>query len=58
MGKSLKTKILEALEREPLSAFELAEKLGTKTQFLRLAKLEEEGLIEYDLATEKWHLKK
>lgn len=58
LAKTLRTKILEVLEKESLNALELAERLKTKPQFLRLAKLEEEGLIELDLATDKWHLKR
>ena len=58
MGKSLRDRILETLKKESLTAFELAERLGTKPHHLRfwLWKLEEKGLVEYDLATAKWHL--
>ncbi|MBA7646891.1 hypothetical protein ES703_54657 [subsurface metagenome] len=57
MAKSLKDKILEALKKEGLTLFELSEKLGMKTHDL-VWKLEEEGLIEHDFATGKWHLKR
>ena len=57
MAKSLRDRILEALKKEGLTIFELFERLGMKSHYL-LWKLEEEGLIEYDLATGKWHLKR
>jgi len=58
VAKSLKNRILEALKKEDLTGLELAERLGMKPYYFMLSKLEEEGLIEYDLATEKWHLKR
>ena len=57
MAKSLKDRILEALKKESLTAPELSERLGMKSHYL-LWNLEEEGLIEYDVAAGKWHLKK
>ncbi len=57
MAKSLKDRILEALKKERLTVFDLSERLGTKPNYF-LSKFEEEGLIEYDLATEKWCLKR
>ncbi|GAI80937.1 unnamed protein product, partial [marine sediment metagenome] len=50
-------RILEALKKEKLTLFELSERLGIKSPYL-LWKLEEEGLIEYNFATDKWHLKR
>lgn len=57
LAKSLRDRILEALKKESLSALELSERLGMKTNYF-LSKLEEEGLIEYDFVTDKWHLKR
>ena len=56
MAKSLRDKILEALKKESLAALELSERVGVKPYYFMLSRLEEEGLIEYDLATDKWHL--
>ncbi|GAI33543.1 unnamed protein product [marine sediment metagenome] len=56
--KSLRDRILEALKKESLTALELSERTGWKQYYFMLSKLEEEGLIEYDSATGKWHLKK
>ena len=58
MAKSLEDKILEALKKEGLTVFELSEMLGMKPNYYLLSKLEEEGLIEYDFAAKKWHLKR
>ena len=59
MAKSLRDRILEALKKESLTVSELTERLGTIRNHVmfELFKLEEERLVEYDLATEKWHLK-
>ena len=58
MAKSLRDRILEALKKERLTVFELSERLGMKPNYYLLSKLEEEGLIEHDFATKKWHLKR
>ena len=58
MAKSLKDRILEALKKESLTALELSERVGMEPYHFTLFKLEEEGLIEYDSATEKWRLKR
>jgi len=56
--KSLRDRILEALKKESLTARELSERVGIKKYpYFTLSWLEEEGLIEYDSATDKWHLK-
>ena len=58
MVKSVRDRILEALKKVALTAPELSERLRMPTHYpmYGLSMLEEEGLIEYDLATEKWHL--
>jgi len=58
--KSLRDRILEALKKEALSSPELSEKLRMPMHYPRcgLLKLEDEGLVKYDLATEKWRLKR
>ena len=50
---------MEALKKEALTSSELSEKLRITTDYPKnlLLKLEDEGLIKYELATEKWHLK-
>ena len=60
MAKSLRDRILDALKKEGLTAPELSERLRISTDYpmYKLLKLEEEGLVEYDLATEKWRLKR
>ena len=58
MAKSLKDRILEALKKEGLTVLELSERVGMGPYYSTLSRLEEEGLIEYDSATEKWHLKR
>jgi len=58
LAKSLKDRILEALKKESLTALELSERVGVEPYYFTLSRLEEEGLIEYDSATEKWHLKR
>ena len=58
MAKSLRDRILEALKKERLTALELSERVGVEPHYFMLLKLEEEGLIEYDFATEAWHLKR
>ena len=58
MAKSLKDRILEALKKESLTALELSERVDVEPYYFTLSKLEEEELIEYDSATEKWHLKR
>ena len=60
MVKSVKDRILEALKKEALTEPELSEKLRISIDYPKddlLLKLEDEGLIKYDLTTEKWHLK-
>jgi len=49
---------LEALKKESLTALELSERVDVEPYYFTLSKLEEEGLIEYDSATEKWPLKR
>jgi len=51
---------LEALKKEGLTALELSERVVTPLHHLGfyMLKLEEEGLIEYNSATEKWCLKR
>jgi len=57
--KSLRDRILEALKKERITARELSERVGIKKYpYFTLSWLEEEGLIEYGLVTEKWHLKR
>ena len=58
MAKSLRDRILEALKKERLTALELSERVGVEPYHFTLFKLEEEGLIEYDSATEKWHIRR
>ena len=58
MAKSLRDRVLEALKKEGLTALELSERVDVKPFYFMLSRLEEEGLIEYDLATEKWRLKR
>ena len=58
MWKSLRDRLLEALKKEDLTALELSERVDVEPHYFMLLKLEEEGLIEYDSATEKWRLKK
>ncbi len=58
MAKSLKDKILEAVKKDGLAVLELSEEIGVEPYFFTLLRLEEEGLIEYDSATRKWHLKR
>ena len=58
MAKSLRDRILEALKKEGLTALELSEGIGMEPYHFTLFKLEEEGLIEYDSAIEKWRLKR
>ena len=58
MAKSLRYRILEALKKEGMTTFELSERLGMKPNYYLLSKLEGEGLIEYDFARKKWHLKR
>jgi len=58
LAKSLKDRILETLKKESLTALELSERIDVKPFYFTLSRLEEEGLIEYDFATEKWHLKR
>jgi len=41
-----------------LDTLELSERVGVKPYYFTLSRLEEEGLIEYDFATEKRHLKR
>ena len=58
MVKSLRDRILEALKKEDLTALEMSERLGMKPNYYLLSSLEDEGLIEYDFAAKKWHLKR
>ena len=58
MAKSLRDRILEALKKEDLTALELSERVGVEPYYFTLSRLEEEGLIEYDLATKKWRIKR
>jgi len=58
LAKSLKDRILEALKKESLTLFELSEKAEMKPEHFILFKLKEEGLIDYDFATDKWYLKR
>jgi len=58
LTKSLKDRILESLKKEGLTALELSERVGVDPYYFKLSRIEEEGLIEYNLATEKWHLKR
>ncbi|MHC3128929.1 MAG: hypothetical protein IBV52_02485 [Candidatus Bathyarchaeota archaeon] len=53
MAKSLRDRILEALKKESLTALELSERVGVGPYYSTLLRLEEEGLIEYNLATGK-----
>jgi len=60
LTKSLRDRILEALKKEALTESELCERLRISIDYPKddlLLKLEDEGLVKYDLATEKWHLK-
>jgi len=58
LAKSLRDKILEALKKDGLAVLELSEVIGVEPYFFTLLRLEEEGLIEYDLAAGKWRLKR
>jgi len=63
LAKSLRDRILEALKKEGLTVLELSERVymgpvGIAPYYSTLLRLEEEGLVEYDSATGKWHLKK
>jgi len=51
---------LEVLKKEALNPSEIASRTWLPQQYVRyiLPKLKIEGLVEYDLATEKWHLKR
>ena len=60
MAKSLKDRLLEALKKEDLTESELCERLRISIDYPKddlLLKLEDEGLVKYDLTTEKWHLR-
>jgi len=51
---------LEALKKEDLTESELFERLRISIDYSKddlLLKLEDEGLIKYNLATKKWHLR-
>ena len=53
--KSLYQRTLEFIRDKPgYDALEIAVKLGTKPQFLRLKKLEDEGLIRWSLTLNGW----
>jgi len=56
--KNFKDKFLEALREGTLTPIELATRLRLPLHYVRyeLSMLEEEGLVEYDLATEKWRI--
>lgn len=60
MAKSLRDRILEALKKESLTSPELSERLRMPMYYYmyKLLGLEDEGLVKYDLTTEKWHLKR
>jgi len=57
LAKSLRDRILEVVKKEGLTVLELSEEIGVEPYYFTLLRLEEEGLIEYDLAAGKWHLK-
>ena len=60
MGKSIRDKVLEAIKNEPSNPLVLARRLRVSRQYViwQLSVLEEEGLIEYDIARNKWRSKK
>jgi len=60
LARSLRDRILEVLKKEALNPSEIASRTWLPQQYVRyiLPKLKIEGLVEYDLATEKWHLKR
>ena len=49
---------MEALKKEDLTALELSNRVGVEPYYFMLLKLEDEGLVKYDLTTGKWRLKK
>ena len=55
--EEMKKKILEHLEGQPLSGYELAEKIGVPQMNLPFRKLEGIGLIKYSDSDGKWYLK-
>ena len=60
MAKSLRDRILEALKKGALNRFDLFWRLGVPMRYVRdeLSRLKEKGLVEYDISTDKWHLKR
>ena len=58
LAKSVRDRLLEALKKEGLTDLELSERVCVEPYYFKLSRLEEEGLVEYDFATGKWHLKK
>jgi len=53
LAKSLRDKILEVVKKGGLAVLELSEEIGVEPYYFTLLRLEDEGLIEYDSATEK-----
>ncbi len=60
MAKSLKDRVFEALKKEPSNPLVIARRLRVPRQYVtwQLSVLEKEGLIEYDMARNKWRPKK
>ena len=60
MAKSLRDRILEALKKEASNPLDISRRLRLSQKYVtwQLSVLEEEGVIEYDMARGKWHLKR
>lgn len=60
MAKSLKDKILEALKKGDSNPLEISRRLRLSRQYVvwQLLVMEKEGLVKYDMARNKWHLKR
>ena len=60
MAKSLKDRVFEALKKKASNPLEVSRRLRVPRQYViwQLSVLEEEGLIEYDMARNKWRPKK
>ena len=59
MAKSLKDRVFEALKKEASNPLEVSRRLKVSRQYVawQLLVLEKEGLIEYDVARNKWRPK-
>jgi len=59
-AENLRKGILKTLRKKASNPSKIASGLGLPLQYVKwqLSLLEEKGLIEYNFATEKWHLKR